>query len=225
MDAVSFALLAVICWKGAPRTPAAAVAPESGTGAWRTILTRPRLLGLLAVTCLFFFLYGPVEVALPVHVADDLAGSPGLLGTFWAVFGFGAVLGGLGAGLLPHRWLWAAVVVIVIGWGAALLPLGLTDAVGPGLIGFAIGGVIYGPFTAIETGLFQRTSPAPILSRVLALRNAVTIPSVALGTLLGGPLVGAIGARQTMLVSAVLTVALGVLLALVVTVRWAAGRR
>jgi hypothetical protein len=71
--------------------------------------------------------------ALPVHVAQELHGSAGLLGLYWAVFGVGATLGGLGAGLLRHRSLWLVVVSIVIGWGAALLPLGVTDLVGPGL--------------------------------------------------------------------------------------------
>jgi Major Facilitator Superfamily len=161
------------------------------------------------VTCVFFFLYGPVEVALPVHVARELHGSPSLLGLYWTVFGIGATLGGLGAGLLRHRPPWLVVVGIIIGWGAALLPLGLTDAVAPGLVGFAAGGLIYAPFTAICTALFQRSSPPQALSRVLAARSALTIPSTALGTLLGGPVVSAVGGRPTLLLSALLTIALG----------------
>jgi hypothetical protein len=148
-------------------------------------------------------------VALPVHVAQELHGSAGLLGLYWAVFGVGATLGGLGAGLLRRRSLWLVVVSIVLGWGAALLPLGLTDLIGPGLAGFAVGGLIYGPFTAICTALFQRTSPPHALSRVLATRSALTIPCTALGTLLGGPLVTAVGARHTLLLSALVTIALG----------------
>jgi hypothetical protein len=211
-DAVSFAVLAVICWAASPRPAAAPVrpAPAAATGSWRIIAGQPRLLGLLAVTGIFFFLYGPVEVALPVHVAQELHGSAGLLGLYWAVFGVGATLGGLGAGLLRHRSLWLVVVSIVIGWGAALLPLGVTDLVGPGLAGFAVGGLIYGPFTAICTALFQRASPPYALSRVLATRTALTIPCTALGTLLGGPLVTAVGGRHTLLLSALLTIALGV---------------
>jgi hypothetical protein len=54
-----------------------------------------RLLGLLAVTCVFFFLYGPVEVALPLYVAHDLHGSPALLGAYWTAFGIGAVAGAM----------------------------------------------------------------------------------------------------------------------------------
>jgi MFS family permease len=216
-DAASFAVLAASSWAAAPRragpvripTRKAVASAAPAAGGWRTILGQPRLLGLIAVTCVFFFLYGPVEVALPVHVAHELHGSPSLLGLYWTVFGIGATLGGLGAGLLRHRPPWLVVVGIIIGWGAALLPLGLTDAVAPGLVGFAAGGLIYGPFTAICTALFQRSTTPQALSRVLAARSALTIPSTALGTLLGGPVVSAIGGRPTLLLSALLTIALG----------------
>jgi MFS family permease len=217
-DAVSFAALAASCWLVPVRPASAPPAGEPATGGWRTIVRQPRLLGLIAVTCVFFFLYGPVEVALPIHVAAELHGSPGLLGLFWTVFGIGAVAGGLGAGLLRNRPLWAVMVLIIVGWGAALLPLGLTDAVLPGLIGFAAGGLIYGPFTAICTTLFQRACPPHVLSRVLATRSALTTPSTALGMLLGGPLVSAIGGRSTLLASALLTIALGVLVAAAVRI-------
>ncbi|HEY2947979.1 MAG TPA: MFS transporter [Micromonosporaceae bacterium] len=216
-DAASFAVLAASCWSAARRragpvripTRKGVASAAPAAGGWRTILGQPRLLGLIAVTCVFFFLYGPVEVALPVHIAHELHGSPSLLGLYWTVFGIGATLGGLGAGLLRHRPPWLVVVGIIIGWGAALLPLGLTDAVAPGLVGFAAGGLIYGPFTAISTALFQRSTPPQALSRVLAARSALTIPSTALGTLLGGPVVSAIGGRPTLLLSALLTIALG----------------
>jgi hypothetical protein len=189
---------------------AASSAADSASGGWRTILDRPRLLGLIVVTCAFFFLYGPVEVALPVHVARELHGSPGLLGLYWTVFGIGATIGALGAALLRHRPPQRVVVGIIIGWGLALLPLGLTDALAPGLVGLAIGGLIYGPFTAICATLFQRSTPPQALSRVLATRNALTIPATALGTLLGGPVVTAVGGKRTLLISGLLTIALGV---------------
>jgi predicted MFS family arabinose efflux permease len=223
-DAASFGVLAASCW-GATRRRVGPVQIPSGpaAGGWRTILGQPRLLGLIAVTSVFFFLYGPVEVALPVHVAHEMHGSPGLLGLYWTAFGVGATLGGLGAGLLRHRPPWPVVVGIIVGWGAALLPLGLTDAVAPGLVGFAAGGLIYGPFTAISTALFQRSTTPQALSRVLAARSALTIPSTALGTLLGGPLVGAVGGRPTLLLSALLTIALGASVAGVLWPRYRTG--
>lgn len=218
-DALSFAVLAGSCWfvRGS-HTQTVTVAEDAAVGGWRTIRRQPRLLGLILVTCVFYFLYGPVEVALPIHVATDLGGSPGLLGLFWTVFGVGAVAGGLGAGLLRNRPLWAVVVTIIVGWGASLLPLGLSDAVAPALIGFAFGGLIYGPFTAITTTLFQRACAPHVLSRVLATRTALTTPSTAFGMLLGGPVVTAVGGRETLLGSAVLTIALGVLVGLAVRI-------
>jgi predicted MFS family arabinose efflux permease len=221
IDAASFAVLAVSCATAAARrgdatAPTAEPAPTrdpAATDGWRVVLREPRLLGLLAVTCVFFFLYGPVEVALPIYVAHDLHGSPALLGAYWTAFGIGAVVGGLSAGLLRDRRLSAVVVAIVIGWGAALLPIALTHAVWAGLVGLAIGGLIYGPFTAICVALFQHISPPHALTRVLATRTAVTIPSTALGTLAGGPVVTTIGAQPTLLLSAVLTIALGVAIA------------
>ena len=233
IDAASFAMLAVSCAIAAARpgvaagstapaptapAPTGSAAPDqAATGGWRTILRQPRLLGLLATTCVFFFLYGPVEVALPIYIARDLHGSSVLLGAYWTAFGIGAVVGGLGAGLLGNRRLSTVVVAIIIGWGAALLPIALTNAVWAGLLGLAIGGLIYRPFTAICVALFQRTSPPHLISRVLATRTALTIPSTALGTLAGGPVVTAIGARPTLLASALLTIALGVTIA---AARW-----
>jgi len=213
-DAASFAILAIAGWAVARRQHATVAAGPS-TGAWRTIAGRPRLLRLIAVTCAFFFLYGPVEVALPVHVAHESHGSPGLLGLYWTVFGVGATVGAIGAPLLRHRPPRWVVVGIIVGWGAALLPLGATDAVAPGLVGFAAGGLIYGPFSAVSTALFQRGTPPEALSGVLAARAALTTPATALGTLLGGPVVTAIGGRPTLLLSALLTIALGVAVAAV----------
>jgi predicted MFS family arabinose efflux permease len=217
VDAATWAVLAAAA-RRAPRIPAAGEAPTeepaaAHTGGSRAILKDRRLAGLLAVTCVFFFLYGPVEVALPIHIAQEIHGSAALLGAFWAAFGVGAIAGALGAGLVRNRPLWTVVAAIIVGWGAALLPLGLTDAVVPGLVGFAAGGLIYGPFTAICTALFQHSSPPHLLSRVLATRSALTTPSTALGTLIGGPVVAAIGGRHTLLASALFTIALGILVA------------
>ena len=89
------------------------------------IRSSPVLPGLLALSFAFYLLYGPVEVALPVHVATDLHGSAALLGLFWAVFGVGAVIGELSAPFLRRWRVWPIMTGIVVGWGLALVPLGL----------------------------------------------------------------------------------------------------
>lgn len=128
-DAASFAVLAVTAWvsvrgTGVEPTATGAAAPERAQG-FRFIAGNPALLGLLVLSCLFFLFYGPVEVALPLYVLGTLHGSAGLLAVFWAVFGTGAVISGITIGLLRRLPLWPTALSEVIGWGAALLPLGL----------------------------------------------------------------------------------------------------
>lgn len=65
-----------------------------------SVIIGPALAGLLVLTWLFYFLYGPVEVALPLHVTKDLHAGASLLGLYWALFGVGAVAGSLAAGAL-----------------------------------------------------------------------------------------------------------------------------
>ena len=72
-DALSFGFFALLVWRTHTPTeeaPQPIDTKAAGSG-FRTLL-RPDLLGLTIVTWLFFFLYGPVEAALPVYVAQDL---------------------------------------------------------------------------------------------------------------------------------------------------------
>jgi len=214
-DAASFAVLAVTAWApargtGVEPTASGAAAPERAQG-FRFIAGNPALLGLLVLSCLFFLLYGPVEVALPLYVLGTLHGSAGLLAVFWAVFGTGAVISGITIGLLRRLPLWPTALTAVIGWGAALLPLGLLHTAAPALASFAVGGLLYAPYIALSYTLFQTESPPHLLSQVLAARGALTVLAAPIGTALGGPLVVAIGAPATLLASAAATIALGLL--------------
>ena len=167
--------------------------------------------GLLALSFVFYLLYGPVEVALPVHVADDLHGSAALLGAFWAVFGVGAVTGQLAAPFL-RRWpVWPTMTGIVLGWGLALVPLGLPTPLWVGLAAFFAGAVIWGPWTSLSMAVFQDACPPGALAQVIAARSSLLILAAPLGTALGGPIVAALGARGTLLASALATIALGLI--------------
>jgi hypothetical protein len=186
-------------------------AEEPSRSGWQVIGANRKLLGLIGLSFVFFLLYGPVEVALPVHVAGDLHGSAALLGAFWAVFGIGAGLGSLAAPYL-RRWpLWPTMIGIVAGWGIALLPLGLGAPLGVSLVAFAAGGLIYAPYNSLAVTVFQDATPPGRLAAVLAARSAVLIVAAPLGTALGGPLVTALGAQDTLLASSLATVALAVL--------------
>ena len=229
-DAASWAVLAISYARIVPLTlpshsppgaPAAAPAPAAPPGAWAVIRSSPVLPGLLALSFVFYLLYGPVDVALPVHVATDLHGSAALLGMFWAVFGVGAIIGELAAPYLRRWRVWPIMTAIVLGWGLALIPLGLVTPLWTALAAFFLGAVIWGPWMSLSMAVLQDASPPGALAQVIAARGSLLILAAPLGTALGGPLVAALGARGTLLASALATVAL----ALVTTAILAARRR
>jgi MFS family permease len=216
LDAASWAVLAVSYARIAPLVSRAAskttelAAPR---GAWALIRSTPVLPGLLALSFCFYLLYGPVEVALPVHVALDLHGSAALLGTFWAVFGVGAIAGELAAPFLRRLPVWPTMTAIVLGWGLALLPLGFSTPLWLALAAFFTGAVIWGPWMSLSMAVFQDATPPDALAGVLAARGSLLILASPLGTALGGPLVAGLGARGTLLLSALGTVLLGIVTA------------
>ena len=190
--------------------PAPAPLADRGSG-WAVIRSNPVLPGLMALSFVFYLLYGPIEVALPVHIASDLHGSAALLGAFWAVFGIGAVIGELAAPYL-RRWpVWPTMTGIVIGWGLAIVPLGLPTPLWAGLAAFFAGAVIWGPWLSLSMAVLQDASPPGALAQVIAARSSLLILASPLGTALGGPIVAALGARGTLLASAVATIALGLI--------------
>jgi len=199
--------------RGNPGLIAAAAAEKAGEpdrARGFAVIARSRpLAGLLVLTLVYYFLYGPVEVALPLYVTGPLHGGAGLLGLFWFVFGIGATAGSLTAGLVRRLSLWPVLMVAVVGWGAALVPLGLLRLPTAALACFAVGGLLYAPYPALSATLFQRESPPELLSQVLAARGALTVLAAPLGTALGGPLTTWLGAQHTLLVSAAATIAVG----------------
>lgn len=210
VDAATFALLAATYRLAVPPRQRDAPDPDASRSAgFRAIAADRTLLGLLSLTVGYFTLYGPVLVALPL-----LVGSVGQLAEYFIVFGVGAVIGGLGTGYLRRLPLMPITIGIVVGFGAALLPLGLGAPHWVSLAGFGLSGLIWAPYPSVTTALFQRAR-GDLLPQVLAARGAVTVVTVPLGTMLGGPLITAVGARGSLLVSAVGTIALGLVAAVV----------
>jgi predicted MFS family arabinose efflux permease len=215
-DAASFAFLGLQAWRtpsGSRRSeqPIDARAAESGFH----LLRRHGLLGLIVVTWFFFFLYGPVEAAVPVYVAHDLHAHARVLGAYWTSFGVGALVSTLFVGTLRRSATRRVTLLIVAGWGASLIPF-VFAPLGVTLVCFAIGGLIYGPFVPITYALFQSIAAPANLPSVLALRSAALIVPAPLGTAIGGPIVAGIGAGWTLTASGGATV----LLAALATIVW-----
>jgi predicted MFS family arabinose efflux permease len=210
VDAASFAFLGIQAWRTRQGTTAADGPTSSdAAGSGFRQLRRLGLISLIILTWLFFFLYGPVEDALPVYVAHELHASAALLGAYWTAFGVGALVAALGTGTLPNHNIRRLTLLIVAGWGACLLPFTVAPAAVT-LTCFALGGLIYGPFIPLTYTLLQSSATSASLPAVLAARSAIIMVSSPLGTAAGGPIVATLGAAWTLTASGAATVLLAV---------------
>ena len=188
--------------------------PTAARAAGYRVLRHDRsLLGLLALTFGFFFLFGPVYVALPIHVAQDLHAPATVLGAYYTAFGIGALAGAVVTGYL-RRWpLWPTTVGIVIAFAVAMLPLGLGAPAAVSLPAFAAAGMIWAPYMSTSMALFQRSATPAELPQALAAYESIVVLAIPLGAVLGGPLVTELGASTTLLMCATATLAIGILAA------------
>ncbi|MGA8458537.1 MAG: MFS transporter, partial [Streptosporangiaceae bacterium] len=209
-DALSYLVLvvAVLISRRVRRPPPPAGPGQGMHRALRDLARRPSVFGITVTCAVFYGLYGPVEVALPVYVARVLHAGAGVLGGYWTLFGCGATVGALGASWIQRLGLWRLTVAVIAGWGICLIPLGVTDSVAVGFAALAAGGLVYGPFQPIKQTIIQRHSPPGQLAAMAAASGLLTVPAAPLGTALGGPLVAAIGPSATLLASGLATVAL-----------------
>jgi MFS family permease len=207
LDAASFlVLLAVVL--SLPATGARVEdveRPRFGLGAVRRF---PEVRLLLVVTFCFYALYGPVEVALPIHVAGHLDSGPATLGAMWTAFGLASVVGTALGGALRGDARVAVVAAVVAGWGLAVAGIAVAASPAPAVAAMAIGGLIYGPYQALVTTEVQRRAAGPALTPVFATWHSVLMLALPLGVVVGGPLVGLLGSQGALLFSAAGTVAL-----------------
>ncbi|MGW1994315.1 MFS transporter [Embleya sp. NPDC001921] len=211
VDAASFAILAgTLLWAAPDTAPNPTAEPTaSRTGGLTVIRRHPPLRNLLLLSIGFFFLFGPVYVALPLHVTQDLHASAGTLAAFYSLFGAGALVGSLLTGYLRRLPLAPTTTAIVTLSGLTLLPLGLGAPTPAALAGFTLLGLMWPPYSTMSTTLFQRATPASDLPAVLAVLSAARTLPVPLGTALGGPAAATLGPTPTLLLTATATLTLG----------------
>jgi predicted MFS family arabinose efflux permease len=112
--------------------------------------------------------------------------------------------------------MWPVMLGIIAGHGICMLPFAWHTHWAPSLAGFALAGVIYGPYSALSFTLMQERTPAASLTTVLAARNAVVVAASPLGAAAAGPLLDRIGAGAVLVGSGLAMLALAMAAALVV---------
>lgn len=214
-DAASFAIyfLAVLS-APARRLQDIASEPESsshvagrGRGGLRTAWL------LVVLTGTFHVLYGPMVVALPLYLTAALGLSAGdaarALGLAWSAVGLGSLISGFAIGHRPTLARTSVAGVIVTGWGVSTLLVGLAPNVMVVLAAMTLGGLVYGPYTAVVATIMQRRLTAAQYGRLNNHYAAVTSAAAPIGMLAAGLIVTHVSAATILIVSGVVLVSTG----------------
>jgi hypothetical protein len=179
-----------------------------GESGWRILRRRPVAARLLVVEFFFNFFYMPVEIALPLLVRGRLHADAGGLGAMWGALGVGAFLG---AALvdrlrtLPQRHLLIAIVGL---WAACPIALAFVPTLPAAMVVFALGGLVYAPFTPIAYSFLQSGLRDDEQQQVVTLWTTGSTVAAPLGLLAGGPLILLAGITGGLVLSGVLTLLL-----------------
>ena len=197
--------------------------PSGSRASGFRILARNRAaMRLFALIFFFNLFYGPVEVALPLFITDELRAPATALGLVWSSFGVGAFAGAFSVNYLRRIPQLPVITAIVGGWAICVTALGLVTTVTAMSIAFFLGGMIFGPFTALVYSQLQAFLQDHEHQPVFTLWAAGLTLASPIGLGLAGPVVEAFGPRATFFICAAATAAL-VPLALIGSARKAPG--
>lgn len=167
--------------------------------------------GLFGLTAVFYALYGPFVVGLPLLAAERGGNLPAatVLGFLWSAFGVGAVIGGLLAGNRASLANARVAALISVGWGVATVFVALPTHVLVAVGAMFFGGLVYAPYSAIVSTVMQRQLPPDRLNQASAYYSSITNSAGPAGILAGGLVAVAIGPSITMLAAGGLLVTAG----------------
>lgn len=175
-----------------------AISEHRGVVAGLRFMLREPVLRTIAIAWSVLLLgLGMTIVAEPAlaDVFDSGSIGYGLLASAW---GAGSVIGAVVAQRRlradnEFAWLIVAVLIGGLGFGSTAFAPALAIA----LLFMVVGGIGEGVGGVAEQGIFQRRTPDEVRSRVLGALEAAILLSLAVSFVIGGPVVGAIGARWT----------------------------
>ncbi|MFN8493749.1 MAG: MFS transporter [Caldilineaceae bacterium] len=212
LDAASFAVMALVAatLPKIVRTLTSTAAPLAERLGLRQLWSMKVVRLTTMLSLVFFFSYGPLEAALPIYSATVLQTDARGYGLLWSALGVGALLGTLGSTILSQRLrIGIALPLIAVLWGASTLPLVVTHQLWVACTLLAIGGLMWGPYTPLETTLLQRTVPKDQLGRVFGARSALLTSGSPLGLAVAGALLAFVPATALILFSGLACVLVG----------------
>src|SRR5919106_1843265 len=162
------------------------------------------------LSLVFFFSYGPLEAAMPVYSDTILQTDARGYGLLWSALGVGALIGTLSSATLSRRLrLGVALPLIALLWGASLLPMVFTNKLWLACSLLLLGGLMWGPYTPMETTLLQRNIPKAQLGRVFGARSTLLTAGSPVGLAIGGILLAFVPSTTVIAFSALACILVG----------------
>jgi MFS family permease len=189
IDAASFGVMALVAVTipDVDRSKPSSQAPLSQRLGLRQLWEMKVVRQTTLLSLVFFFSYGPLEAALPLYSDDILRTDARGYGLLWSALAVGALLGTLSSTMLSKRLrLGVALPLIALLWGASLLPMAFTNKLWFACGLLFLGGLMWGPYTPMETTLLQRNIPKAQLGRVFGARSTLLTAGSPLGLAVGG---------------------------------------
>jgi MFS family permease len=212
IDAATFALMALAAAtlptlkRGGPAVQAPLTERLGLRQLWQIKAVRYTTL----LSLVFFFSYGPLEAAMPLYSEAILQTDARGYGLLWTALAVGAVIGTLSSTMLSRRLqLGVALPLIAFLWGATLLPMAFTDNLWLACGFLLVGGMMWGPYTPMETTLLQRNVPKTQLGRVFGARSTLLTGGSPLGLAMGGLLLAFVPSTVVIAFSALACILVG----------------
>jgi MFS family permease len=164
------------------------------------------------LSLVFFFSYGPLEAALPLYSDVILQTDARGYGLLWSSLAAGALIGTLSSTTLSRRLrLGVALPLIALLWGASLLPVAFSNQLWSACSFLLLGGLMWGPYTPMETTLLQRNVPKAQLGRVFGARSTLLTGGSPLGLAVGGILLAYVPSTYVIAFSALACIFVGLI--------------
>jgi MFS family permease len=212
IDAVTFAVMAFVAFTlpNLERSQPSQQAPLSERLGLRQLWDMKVVRYTTLLSLVFFFSYGPLEAAMPLYSDTILQTGARGYGLLWSALAVGALIGTLGSSALSRRLrLGVALPLIALLWGASLLPMAFTSKLWLACGLLLVGGLMWGPYTPMETTLLQRNVPKEQLGRVFGARSTLLVGGSPLGLAVGGILLSFVPATSVIAFSALACILVG----------------
>ncbi len=184
---------------------------EARAGFTHVIRDRALLLAFVVVGVVIVF--AAVDNVAEVFFAKDVLGSAAigyaLLASSW-ILGMVAGASLIARRLPTHRLVPGMLAAAIVGGGAVAVAA-LSGRLGPAAALFFVGGMANGVENVSMRSLIHHRTPEAIHGRVFAAYGGLVNATQILATMLGGVLVGSVGAKQALLIGGIGSAAAGVL--------------